>query len=294
VAGAAPTDYASLALGTSSAASTLGITSPFNNVPDGMIDLVAARGVIGTAPTLNRLFVQRGLNPAAGSTVAVDFNGSNALNPVNATVQINNLGADQGTVAMTYRTANRTQLAYSFDAPGTSTNRVFGGFPAFAGSFHGLQVSALPNVSIPDRVRSMTLIHAAVANRVVTLGSELGAVTVGATATSPSLRLHAIIPPSQYSSSWSVSFTQGSGAQARVSSIQSTAGYFVATPTSVTLAMPDLSGAAGYEATWALANVTTNWFASAQSVSGFGSQGQWLDGAMITAAGRFGTFSTEH
>jgi hypothetical protein len=296
VAGVGATEAASLALGTALLQVQGGLPAPtaFQGVPDGTVDLLGARGTFSltTGLTLNRLFAQRGINPAAGSTVNVDFNGANSLAPVPATVTINNIGADQALVQIYYRTANQSQLFFG-DLPSTSTSRNIGGFPTVAGSFHQVGVIALGGGQVPDRARGVQIINAAMANRVITLPSELGTVTVTTAATTPTLRLTAQIPSSQYNSQWNISFSQGSGASSRTTVITASNGFFVTPPTTVTLSVPDLSGTAGYDINWGLANTTTNWQAFGFSQSGFGTQGQWQENAMTTFAYRTGTFSTE-
>jgi hypothetical protein len=225
--------------------------------------------------------------------VAVDFNGANSFAPVPATVTINNMGADQASVLLLYRTANNTQMTAGFDLPATTTTRNIGGFPTVAGSFHTVGVVATPSGQTPDRARAVLVTNAAIANRVITLGSELGVATVTTAGTTPTLRLTAQIPSSQYNSQWSVSFTQGSGASLRTTVITASNGFFVTPPTTVTLSVPDLSGTAGYDINWGLANTNTTWMATAFALSGFGTQGQWQENAMIQYAWRTGTFSTE-
>jgi hypothetical protein len=294
VAGTTPTDLAFLTLGTAFTTSSFGSTPPFTNVPDGTIDLIGARASIsGTAIALNKLFITRGISPAANSTVAVDFNGTGSLDPIVRTITLTNLGTDQGLVSAAYMTANRSYMTLNFDLPGTSTTRSVGGFPTFAGSFHLIQGIAYNNFPSFDRFRGAAVIYAAMENRTLNLGPELGAVTVTSVATSPSLRLQAVIPTATYNQSWSASFSQGSAASARTTSVQSTAAYVGTVPATVTLAVPDLSGVAGFQAIWGLADVSTNWTAQAQAISGFGSGGQWQDGASFLVGARLGAYAPE-
>jgi hypothetical protein len=299
VAGVTGTDFSVLTLGTSFAFGLPGAPAPvFEDVPDGVLDLVGVRATFagGFTYSPNRLFVQRGITPAAGTTVAVDFNGANSSAPVPGTVMIGNLGADQATMTVGYFTANRTFAPLSIDALGTSATRSYAGFAAFAGSFHFLAVAASPAGSTPDRSRSVGAVYGAVANRTVTLGPDLSAVTVTAAATTPSLRLHAAVPTqATYNTSWSADFAQGTPGTPgfRGAFVQSTAAYLVTVPTTVTLTMPDLSGVAGFQPTWALANVSTEWSVLAAAISGFGAAGQWQEGATQLSATRSGMYSTE-
>jgi hypothetical protein len=294
--GAGQTDYSILALGSAISVAAFVPPQPFQNVPDGTLDLLGARAAFtGTTFALNKLFAQRGINPAAGSTVTVDFTGSNALDPVSATLTIGNLGVDQAAYNVLYRTANRTTLAYTFDTPATTTTRPFGGFPTFSGSFHMLQVTAAPNFQSLDRFRGAALVFSAVAAKTVTLGADMGAVTVTAAATSLTLRPQAVIPAAApYHQGWTFTATQSTGAQFRSAVVQASAGYVGGSPANVTLVVPDLSGVSGYMITWGLVDgVSTDWTAVGQSINGFGPNGQFADGATLFAGARLGTLSPQ-
>ena len=293
VSGTVPTDVTLLGLGTSSTTSSLGTGPPFSNVPEGSIDLVGARGsFVGSALVHNKLFVQRAITPTAGSTVVVDFNGSNAVAPITGTATVVNLGADQATVSGAYRTPNRTFFRYAFDTPSTAASRSFGGFPTSAGSLHLVQVDAAPNFQSFDRKRTAAAIYAAVGDRTLTLGGDLGAVAVAQAGVSPPLRLEAVVPTTSYNGAWSVTFWDGSGAQYRSALVRATSGYIGGTLATVKLVVPDLSTVAGYNNSWGLAEAeTTNWFVVGQNAVGFGAQGQWQDGATLQSGARYGTFS---
>jgi hypothetical protein len=289
VSGVAASDRALLGLGTASTSFALGSAPPFDGVPDGSVDLVGARAsAAGTAFVPDKLFIQRGITPAAGNTVTVDFAGTGALDPVSGTVTVANLGGTQAVLSTTYRTANRTLFQYSSDAPSASFDRPFVGFPTFPGSFHLVQVVA----QSADRVRGAAAIHAAVGNRTLTLGPELGSITVAQAGTSPPLRLEAVVPATDYGGRWAVTFFQGAGAQYRSAHVQATSGYVGGSPSAVTLVVPDLSTAAGFNDLWGLAEAaTTSWLAMGQNAAGLGAQGQWQDGGTLSWASRAGTFS---
>jgi hypothetical protein len=281
-----------MGLGTSPAVAPTGTSSSFQNVADGTVDLIAARSsLVGSSRVINRLFAQRGLTPVAGGTVAVNFNGASALDPVTAPVTISNLSSQQATVSSTYRTANQTLVPYGFDNASTSSTRTIAGFPEVPGSFHLLQVTAAADLSSYDRMRSAGVVFGAVAPKTVALGPELATVTVTTLSTAPSLRLQAVMPIAPpYHHSWSFSSTQGSGGQARTMIVQMTAGWLGTAAGSVTINVPDLNPSVGYLLDWGLRDgVATSWSAIGQSMTGFGPQGQYADGAVLLMAGRFGT-----
>jgi hypothetical protein len=295
VVGADPTDYLTLGLGTSSASFSMGVASAFEDVPDGTVDLVGSRATISSAGfSLNKLFVQRGLTPAAGSTVTVDFEGASAIDPVTASVTLDGLGSDQAVMSSIYRTANQTVLPYAFDTPNASTDRSYAGFPTFSGSFHMLQVTAMPSTASFDRQRTAGVVFAAVADRALTLGPDLGEVAVTTVATTPNVRPRAVIPTlAPYDQTWNFVATQSAGGSRGVV-VQMSSGYLGEASATVTLTVPDLSGAAGYDPTWGLQpGSAINWVATGQSTTGFGSQGQFADGATTLFASRLGMLSNQ-
>lgn len=285
-------EHVVMGLGTSAVVAPTGTPSSFQNVADGTVDLIAARSsLVGGTRVINRLSAQRGLTPAAGSTVAVNFNGNNAVDPVTAPLTISNLNFDQASVSSMYRTPNQTLVQFGFDNAGTASTRTIAGFPAAAGSFHLLQVTAAANLSSFDRMRSAGLVFGAVAPKTITLGPELATVTVTTLSTAPSLRLQAVIPIAPpYHHSWSFSSTQGSGAQARTVTVQMTMGWLGTAAGIVTVSVPDLNSSVGYLLDWGLRDgVATSWSAIAQSTTGFGPQGQYAEGAVVLMGGRLGT-----
>jgi hypothetical protein len=285
-------DHVMMGLGTSPVVAPTGTPAPFQNVADGTVDLIAARSsLVGGTRVIDRLVVQRALTPATGSTVAVNFNGNNGLDPVTAPLTISNLNFDQASVSSTYRTPNHTQVMYGFDDAGSSSTRTIAGFPQAAGSFHLLQATAAADLSSYDRMRSAGLVFGAVAPKTITLGPELATVTVTTLSTAPTLRLQAIIPIAPpYHHSWSFSSTQGSGGLARTVMVQMTAGWLGTAAGSVTVNLPDLNPTVGYQLDWGLRDgVATSWSVIGQSMTGFGPQGQFAEGAVVLMAGRFGT-----
>jgi len=99
----------------------------------------------------------------------------------------------------------------------------------------------------------------------VTLGASLSVPTPATIASSPYLRLGVTYTPQpDYDRLWGSSFSQGLGSTARVEAVTMTSAYAGGGP--VTLDVPDVSGAAGWNDAWALLpGVSTNW-----SVFGYG------------------------
>jgi hypothetical protein len=284
LAGALASDVVRVGLGASTSLSAAGAVPPLENVADGVLDLIASRAAAGV---VNKLFAQRGVTPDAGSTATVDFGGANAVDPVTAALTLGNLDFDQAFVSYIYRTANRTHVVYHADDLSPLTARTIVGFPQLAGSFHQARVIAQGS----DRIRSVDVVFATVAPQTLTLGPEIGLIPVTRAATTPTLRPQVSMPAEgPYDDAWSFGMTQGTGAQLRSATVQSTTDYVIGFPGRVTLVVPDLSGVPGYVLDWGLkANVATSWSAVGWSTTGFGPQGAFAEGARTTLAGRSGT-----
>jgi hypothetical protein len=141
-------------------------------------------------------------------------------------------------------------------------------------------------------MRGAGVVHAAIGDRTITLGPDLGAITVAQAGTSPPLRMEAVIPTGTYNGAWSVTFAQGTGAQLRSVRVNATSGYVGGSPATVTLVVPELSTVAGFNDLWALAETAfIDWIVEVQSTPGFGRQIPWQEGATFRTASRSGTFS---
>jgi hypothetical protein len=264
------------------------------NVRSGPVDLVASR--IGMTPTgetvVNRLLLDRGLNPANNSSVIVDFNGPASFAPAAANLTLNNLGSDHASVEGLYLTANGSYGPYAFDgvARGAAT-RQFHGFPASvqaAGDFHMLVATALdPNADDPTQFRFATHIFRTLAARTVTFGPSLSPVTPATVTSQPYARLRLSYPvQAEYGNYFVAEFWQDS----RSASIEMNSGYLGGTSTAV-LEVPDFTGVAGWDPNWGLrAGTETYWDLTAMGWSSSGGTvaNPWIDNTVIVSAARSG------
>jgi hypothetical protein len=264
------------------------------NVRSGAVDLVASR--IGTTPTgetvVNRLLVDRGLNPANNGSVIVDFNGPASFAPAAMNLTLTNLGSDHASVEGRYLTANGSFGPYTFDgAVRAATTRQFHGFPTnvqAAGDFHMLVATALdPNDDDPTQFRFATHIFRTLAGRTVTFGPSLSAVTAVTLAAQPYARLRLNYPvQSAYGNYFVAEFWQDT----RSASIEVNAGYLGGTSTAV-LEVPDFTGVAGWDPNWGLrAGAVTYWDLTAMGWSSSGGSvvNPWVDNTVIMSAARSG------
>lgn len=267
------TDAAMVTLGTATAFVSGAALNTFTlqNVPTGLVDLLAARLAIGGAGsfTTTKLFMQRGLQPADGSTLApIDFGSAQAFDPVTQKVTIANRGTDNVFAIPLFVTANG-QMTYTVPGQAAAVDTI--AFPAIptnqllATDLHFLQVIATPPGAAPTSSRIVAAYFHNPADKTVTLGAALTGASASVLATTPYVRLGASYTPQpDYNTLWGALFSQGTGATTRTVNVEMTAGYAGTGP--VALNTPDLSAAAGWSNTWALVTgVSTSW-----TVFGFG------------------------
>ncbi|HET9983161.1 MAG TPA: hypothetical protein VFQ38_06230 [Longimicrobiales bacterium] len=287
------------AVGTASAAQGSLVT--LRNVPQGTVDLVAARIAINVTDftlTVNKLLVRRNLNPADNSTLPpVDFGSTEAFDPASRTVTLNNLGTDQAQLFASYVTANRSVVPYFIESAATSAaTHTVATFPASqqaAGDLHMVFATAVPPGTPPAYSRTAGTLFGASANQTLTLGPVPAAVTVSAPSTSPYARLRAVLTvQSEYNRFWTASYVQPAVGAVRTATIMATTGYAGGGGT-LTLDVPDLTGTAAWDNNWGLkAGTATSWTFTAQgwSQSGGVAGTPFAEGTFLTG-NRSGTIT---
>jgi hypothetical protein len=290
VSGLSTFDFAGFALGNSiaTAVGASGGAATFNNVRTGPVDFFGgkATGTLSGSSVvfdLTRVYMQRGIDPAAGSTLSPDLNGANSGTPASATATINNMNGESTILSAGYRTSGGSFGILAFDAGGTTATRTWKGFPSSmqqSGDLHFLQASAGTT-----NIRSTTVLSTAVANRTLTLGAALSPVTVTTLRSTAPLRLQASVArQSEYATVWSFAGSQGS----KSVSIQATVGY-IGTASPVVLAFPDFSGVTGFNnAWWPASGSPFNWVFGA---TGYSATNPFVDGAVINLATQSGSIT---
>jgi uncharacterized membrane protein len=294
--GLGTSDQGMFALGNSFAnvAGSTGGNGSFPRVRQGPVDFFGGRNtftVSGQSITadLNRVFMQRGVNPPASTTLTADFNGPSAAVPVSAQLAINGIGSDPTVMAVGYWTGNKSYGLIGFDGSGsTAANRTWKGFPSSLqqqGDFHFLQaVSYAPSFQSPTRTRTAVVMAQVVSNQTVTLGPDLAAVTVSTVRPAP-LRLQASAArQAEYASVYDFSATQGS----RELTMQVTAGY-LGSPAAVVVQWPDFQGVQGFNDAWLpVAGSAVNWTFGA---TGFTGSPAPAEGKLLSTAARMGSLT---
>jgi hypothetical protein len=303
VAGVAEDELVIVALGPATAFVIPGNSDfTIQNVPEGALDLVATRYAAENFQA-NKIIIRRNVNvPTGGTLDPLDFAGTEAFDPQEASLTINNIGADLASIGVLYLSSSASATLFGgtpifFEAEASNTSpRPYFGVPADklgAGDLHFLFASASPEVpegEDPDRTRSVFEYFTTVADRTVTLGPDLAEPAFPPASVTPYLQPRATLAAQpEYNQFATITFTQDT----RSADVSMTAAY--AGGAGFDLAVPDLSGAEGFDANWApKTGVATTWDASAFGGSSllFFLGGRPTDGTSLLLATRNGDLGT--
>lgn len=303
VAGAASTDMVLASLGRSTASVNMTLSPPitFSGVQSGNVDLVASKStlqLVGFTPTFNlsKMIIRRGINPAAGSTLALDFNAAEAFDPITRNVTINNLNSEISLAVGMYLTAGNSFGAFLTDITGATGNtRTYKGVPAanqVSGDLHLLSISALPSLTQTNQTRNVITVFKDAVDKTVSLGPALTAPTVTTLSGGGYGRTRAVISvQNEYSKYFAFDVQQTTTSSPRKTTIQATSNYSGG-GSSLTLDIPDFSGVAGFDATWGLRTGTSStWTLSATgwTASGGTTAPTLSDGTSYLSGTRMGT-----
>jgi hypothetical protein len=292
---------ASISLGPSNDAASPANTFTLTDVPDGALDLVAARSTTNTTTfttTVDKMIIRRGVNAANNSTLPVlDFGSSEAFDPVQANLTIGNIGTDLAVVLTSYFTAagsgsSGASVGGSF-LPSSGPFKYYG-VPAAkqaAGDLHLALALAFPSLTTTDQLRIAALYFKDPTDRTVTLGAALPAQTITAAATTPYVRFRATGPvPAEYGKLVDIIYTQA--AAARSANITLTEGYLAGAAT-YDITIPDFTGVSGWDSNWGpKAGQSTDWEVFTYGFTGIGLGSiNPVEGATFKGAARTGTIT---
>jgi len=292
---AAQAQSASISLGPSTTSAAPAGTFQLTDVPDGALDLVAARSTTNTFTSVDKMIIRRGVNAGNNSTLPVlDFASSEAFDPIQGNLTIGNLGTEVATVFTNYFTAAGSGAAGA--TVGTSGLPSKGGFRYFgvpaskqiAGDLHLALAIAFPGLAASEQQRIAALYFKDPTDRTVTLGAALPVQIVSATATAPYVRFRATGSiPAEYGKLLDLEFTQTSAA--RTVSILASESY-LAGAASYDITIPDFSGVAGWDNNWGPKTGSgAVWRISTYGFTGIGLGSlNPVDGATFKGAGRTG------
>lgn len=266
-------DIALVTLGTAATAVTgaLGQTFSIQNVPDGTRDLFASRSN-ALSLAVDRLFLRRNVNYAAGSTItpAVDFGGNESFAPATHNVTLGNLGSELAALASSFYTANARSVGIMVNTtPSAGAAKTWPSLPASqiqAGEFHLVVSTAVPFAGSANG-RSAGRFLATPGATTLDFGpaSSFGTPTVAGTAPYARLRYQGTLQ-TEYGNAIIAGYTQGNN---RSVTITATSGYLGGTAYDV--ALPDFTGVGTWSNTWApAAGAATNWTFQAWGWTGTG------------------------
>lgn len=244
-----------------------GTTVNLTGVASGTYDLFGySRSLLG-AGAGDRLVIRRGINTAAlanGASIGapLDFTGAESRVPAAATMTLTNiLGGESITHGVFYQSGASCDVSglYFGSQSNTSTFTAYG-VPAasqLAGETHGLSVQAATGLT---SFRSVLEYFSAMTARNIALPNNLPAITPSVLG-GPYKRLRfQFTLPNDLDASTTVGYTDAGSAKAVLMSA-TRAGYLGGF--AVDLSMPDFSGLAGWDNTWAPAAPTTvDWSAT--------------------------------
>lgn len=279
VPGLATTDQAWVSLGTSATVVTgaTGTSFSLKNVKDGTVDLFAARNAFSLSTfslELDKLFLQRGLDPADGSSVTVDFNGANAFAPSRHNVTAQGMGADAAILTVLYVTAGNSGTMTTTTNYTTTTTRQYPAVPADkqqSGDYHLVQLTTRPDGAnnVLGAYRAASVYFQTPGDRTVTFGPALGATTLTAAGSAPYVRPRVqYTRQSEYSRYWYGAYQQtGRNVVFYITDDYQGNG-------DIDFTLPDFSGVAGWDNAWGPAagveityNFTTSGWEGAGSIA---------------------------
>ncbi len=286
VSGLGATNTAYIALGGSTAVVSGATASSYtaSSVRDGTIDLFASRTAIGfsggqVSTTVDRLLLQRDLNPPSGGTVDVDFGSGFA--PAPQDLGANGLNGEAAQLTLIYRTNGTQGIIFAETAFTGSQFRTYYGVPEAQqreGDFHLAQLTTQPDGGTLGSYRSAAVYFREIRDQDVTFGPALGATSFTTSTITPYLRPRVqYTRQSEYDRYWFVSYQQGD----RTVQLYLTDDFQGSAD--VDVQVPDFSVAAGWDDGWGLR--TTGDITYAFITSGWDAEGAIAPAALSAGLG---------
>jgi uncharacterized membrane protein len=288
------TELGSVTLGASNASPTAANPNfTLNNVQEGNRDLVATRSAINITTgglTVLKSIIRRDLNlPNNGSLGTLDFNGSEAFDPV--TKQLTVTGAAGGEMVQAFNyfyTSNGTFALFglgglnggTYAVPTVPNNRTV------AGDVNVIVASGTTTGGGATAIRAIWSSYRDPANQTLPLPPQLNMPTVTTVSTTGYARLRSnVARQTEYDNAWNAFFSQVN----RSTSIVVQPGYMGSSP-NFDVTIPDFSGVAGWQNSWGpQVGVSTTW---GVSMTGFVNlTAPYVEGSVFRNAQRQGTIT---
>jgi hypothetical protein len=282
VGGLAGTDLAYVTLGGASTVVNAGAGTGFTltGVPDGPRDLITSRVTAGLAGQIAKLIARRAINEPSGSTLPLlNFGDSEAFDPAQASLNINNIGAETARLAVAYVTSTSPfGILFTETTGSPNAARTWRGVPGArqaAGDLHALIVTSLPpGLPTPATQRIQTLYTRDVTDRTITLGSllNLPTITTSLNVNYIRFRIQSTIQ-GEYNKGWVFNFAQTLLlTSTRNTTMTVMPGYLTNTANGAPLdiSLPDFhTGASGFNGFWGpLDDFLADWILTANGWSG--------------------------
>jgi len=261
----------------------------FTAVPNRPLDFVATRYATASTSAPDRIAIIRGVDPSTMPQLTVDLTGAESQPVASNVLTIGGgVGNDIVDVQSHLLTANGTQHEIAaFTAFGTNSFAL-PALPASLGvpsDMHSVNIVATNAAGD----RQLLRFYHEVGSVSASLGPALTTPTVSTIATSPHVRLRAMLPSqTEYPSAATFEVFQSTGSfSARILGVITSQGYLGGTPASWDISIPDMSSAA-FKPIWGLAHGEYQWQVSAfnGSLELFAGGGTITDGLTLTSATR--------
>ncbi len=234
----------------------------FTALPDGALDLLAARSTLTTGLlAANRVLLQRAINPANGGSVgSLDFNGSSVIVPESKTLTLlGTTGGEQLSMTSSLRTANGATIMLSTAFPSSGNSGTIHHLPDAslqANDFHLLQGAASTSTGGHTITRTVSQTVSSTTSRSLPFGAVPGEPTVSIFASNTErVRFNSFIPlQDDYKRLYIASWLQQSGNTRRDVTMTVTEAAALITTGSLGITarirVPDFSAAPGWNTLW--------------------------------------------
>lgn len=274
----------------SSAASQTTPNFTITKVPSGLVDLIAVRANL-VSSSVQRVLLQRGLNPASGSSLGtLDLAGGTSFAPATGTLTVT--APNDGPLSAQNVFTTTTGSSASFGTPPLSSGvaATYQGMPLgqlATGELQEVQVTQTVGSTLSRFITRYTREPTSVT---LTMPSDPGAPTVTNVTGSPYARATASgALPAAFNTLVTFGYTQAATPSRSWSITATSAGRTSTTTYSFTL--PDFSAMPGWQNTWALGSGATSVASTFFGQTGAAVDGTPIAGTTIYTIGRLGTFT---
>jgi hypothetical protein len=292
---------ATISVGFATASASANGPFTVTGAPSGLSDLLAVRSTTsisqsGFTQTPDKVILRRNTNYTT-TIPAIDF-ATEGVTPASATYTISNLSGEQFISATSiFATANGSTGSFSSTNLSGSAAMTIYGLPngsLQSGDQHQVLISAIGSVNTTaTSARLLYTYNQQLANRTVTLGAAPPALTPTSLGTSPYVRFTATGNwQTDYPDAVGIGYTQAT-TNSNAWSMSLSRGYAGAGSATWTMALPDFSGVSGFQNSWGMGALSTNWaFTASGILSGLNTTtGQFGEGGSWRAASRTGTIT---